>query len=1421
LSGFLPAAAAAAERNGEFEAYVLRHAQAAEVEPLVRQSLAALPGKTEVAVDAQGNRLLVRGSADAQQLVQALVRSLDKAEPATEAAKPFLKSYPQSGPHAAQLAARLQAEFGDDRRVRVAADARTGQLLVVAPAAVQEAIARRLAAGPGASATAHRGDQAAPRRAEDVPDSRRSAPAEPDAAAHPAFAAGAPLVIKLANVAPGDIERRLQELWRGRLAPVAQTNVEAAALVVRQGPGEPPLEVQINRRTGEVTIRGPQRAAASCVKLVQMLDRPQQSSEERTQVIPLRAATARYVHRAMAAVSGQGPPSQQAAAGRRGNGALRMAAAMFQPRGEEPADQAPARDEASQNAASPGNAAPDNAPPQRVLPPSGAGEAEPEQEDRALEGAVEIEQLPGLDAIIIRGSNRDVERVMQIIEDIERLSAEAEPAVEIYYLKHVDSETMAGVIGPMYSSHFAPHQGAVTVTALVRPNALLLIGRAESIRSAIDLIARLDLPGDETMQFKVFRLKHAPAGTAGTTVSQFFANRRGLSSAVNVTVDVRSNSLIVQAGPRDLVEVSQLIRRLDTPTSAAVNEMRIFPLRHSPAEEMAPILQAAISGQTGPGASAAPIAGPGPGQGGGGGGGRGGQQAPGAPVQTGIQAPAPGGGGASAAAQEAKSLMLRLMTVDAEGQRQISSGILSDVRITANPRSNSLIVSAPAENMELIGALIRQLDQSNQAPAQIKVFTIVNGDATAMTEMLEELFGVPAGQAGGGGGGGGGGGPGAGGPGGGMMLQGPAPPEEGAPAPLQFSVDPRTNSIIAAGSAADLAVVEAVLLRLDESDVRERKSTVYRLKNAPALDVAIAINDFLRTERQFQQTQPGLTSPFEQIEREVVVVPEIVSNSLIVSATPRFYADIERIVEQLDARPPMVMIQVLIAQVSLVGTDEFGIEVGLQNSVLFDRSVVGNLVLTQSSTQQSVAGGGTIATTNTPIVGASLTPGFDFNNAGLTVQNANGGATQVGLGLPNSGATNSLATAAQVGAQGLSNFGLGRINNELGYGGLVLSASSDALNVLLRALRERRRLEVLSRPQIMTLDNQPAYIQVGQRVPVLSGSTVGITGQTSNVTYQNVGLIVAVTPRISPDGMVVMEIDAERSQLGPLTEGIPVGFGQNGAVLRQPRIDITQAQTTISALDGQTVVFGGMITQSDQIIQRRVPGLSSIPILGRLFRYDYNQNSKNELLIIMTPRVIRSESDAESLKQIEAGRMSWCLADVQKVHGYSGLRNRADMWEDDETITIYPDADPTGEQPEGAEPLPAPPPGNPAFPSGPAAQQGSRQAVPRTASAPRPFSPRSSAPQASALQASSRLRQSAAAQRPSVKPLPPRPASNGPVGELKLRPAAQSSPPPQNRVMPAEYRAPAPPGYDPRYAPQGRVERVNYDAPIDPQRYRR
>ncbi|MEX2558909.1 MAG: secretin N-terminal domain-containing protein, partial [Pirellulales bacterium] len=529
----------------------------------------------------------------------------------------------------------------------------------------------------------------------------------------------------------------------------------------------------------------------------------------------------------------------------------------------------------------------------------------------------------------------------------------------------------------------------------------------------------------------------------------------GLAPRVAVTADFRTNSLIVQASPRDLVEVARLIQGLDTISSDAVNELRVFRLRNALAEELAPVLQEAISSQA--------VQAGRPGQFGDGGF----QPTPGQP---GAQPGFPGAQGAQA--QQAKSLTLQFLTVDAEGQRLVNSGILTDVRITADPRANSLLVSAPAESIDLLAALIAQLDQPPEAAVQIKVFTIINGDAASLAQLLEELFGAQTGQQAG--------------------QQGQFGPQplvtggEGSLLPLRFSVDPRTNSIIASGSASDLVVVEAILTRLDESDVRERRSSIYRLKNSPADAVAAAITEFLETERDVQQITPELLSPFEQIEREVVVVPEIVSNSLIISATPRFYDEIIRLVEELDARPPMVMIQVLIAEIALNNTDEFGIELGLQDSVLFDRSLLGDIQFQTVTTQQAVPGGGTITTTDENVITASNIPGFLFNN----------------LPLGNSGSAQSLATRGSIGSQGLTNFAVGRTNGDLGFGGLVLSASSESVSLLLRALKESRRLEVLSRPQIMTLDNQGAFIQVGQRVPFITDSTLtpGV-GQTNVIDF--------------------------------------------------------------------------------------------------------------------------------------------------------------------------------------------------------------------------------------------------------------------------------------------------------------------------------
>ena len=531
--------------------------------------------------------------------------------------------------------------------------------------------------------------------------------------------------------------------------------------------------------------------------------------------------------------------------------------------------------------------------------------------------------------------------------------------------------------------------------------------------------------------------------------------------------------------------------------------------------------------------------------------------------------------------------------------------------------------------------------------ATLKIFSIKNGDASSLVETLRAL--IPSANST---------------TGAAVGPQLSSNPDDNSLLPLRFTVDTRGNNVIAIGSDGDLKIVEALILRLDEADASKRKSTVYQLKNSPAIDVATAINQFLQSKRIVELAAPGVTNPFDQLEREVVVVPEPVQNKLILSATPRYYDEISELIQRLDEQPPQVMIQVMIAEILLGNTDEFGIEMGIQDSVLFDRSLLGNLVTTTATTTTSTPAG-VVTATSQDIVAATNEPGFNFNNQPLG----------------NSGSSKALQNAGTVGGQGLSNFAVGRTNDELGFGGLVLSASSQNVSFLLRALQETRRLEILSRPQVLTLDNQQAFIQVGQRVPRIASTSVNQFGVQNQLTLENVGLIIGVTPRISPEGNVVMEIDAEKSKLGPEAEGIPIFIAQDGSVVRSPRIDTITAQATVSAADGETIILGGLIARSTRTRHRQVPWLGDIPILKYLFSYDYFDENRTELLIIMTPHIVRNPGDMERLKQAEFARMSWCEADIFAMHGdvfpRTGLMQ--DWQEEDDSVpVIYPDLDPRG-----------------------------------------------------------------------------------------------------------------------------------------------
>lgn len=804
---------------------------------------------------------------------------------------------------------------------------------------------------------------------------------------------------------------------------------------------------------------------------------------------------------------------------------------------------------------------------------------------------VQIEMLPELDAVILRGRDQQLTDLSEIIKRLDQASRESKPTIEVVPLQHVNSESMSKLIDDIQEKFIGTRQGRVTVSPLVSPNALLLIGWGESLDLMKQLIQQLDQPTKDDKTLAVLPLKHATASEVQTQLQSFYKGKEGLAPVINSFADSRSNAIIVNGSPRDIAEIKKLLEQMDVPRNGMLQAARVFQIRYNLASDIAQALEDALATTT---------------------------------------------------ADRNKTLQL----VDQNGEPIATGGVLGATKITVNERNNTLIVASTPETLPLIEQFIEQLDTPG-AVAKIKIFSIKNGDASSLVETLRAL--IPSANST---------------TGSSVGPQLSSNPDDNSLLPLRFTVDTRGNNVIAIGSDGDLKIVEALILRLDEADASKRKSTVYQLKNSPAIDVATAINQFLQSKRIVELAAPGVTNPFDQLEREVVVVPEPVQNKLILSATPRYYDEISELIQRLDEQPPQVMIQVMIAEILLGNTDEFGIEMGIQDSVLFDRSLLGNLVTTTATTTTSTPAG-VVTATSQDIVAATNEPGFNFNNQPIG----------------NSGSSKALQNAGNVGGQGLSNFAVGRTNDELGFGGLVLSASSQNVSFLLRALQETRRLEILSRPQVLTLDNQQAFIQVGQRVPRIASTSVNQFGVQNQLTLENVGLIIGVTPRISPEGNVVMEIDAEKSKLGPEAEGIPIFIAQDGSVVRSPRIDTITAQATVSAADGETIILGGLIARSTRTRHRQVPWLGDIPILKYLFSYDYFDENRTELLIIMTPHIVRNPGDMERLKQAEFARMSWCEADIFAMHGdvfpRTGLMQ--DWQEQDDSIpVIYPDLDPRG-----------------------------------------------------------------------------------------------------------------------------------------------
>jgi general secretion pathway protein D len=356
-----------------------------------------------------------------------------------------------------------------------------------------------------------------------------------------------------------------------------------------------------------------------------------------------------------------------------------------------------------------------------------------------------------------------------------------------------------------------------------------------------------------------------------------------------------------------------------------------------------------------------------------------------------------------------------------------------------------------------------------------------------------------------------------------------------------------------------------------------------------------------------------------RLEQEVTVVGDEKSNKLVISTSPRYMDTVLSIVNELDTPPPQVMIQVLLAEVTLDTTEQWGMDI-------------------------------------------SVGP---FGGEGYKVGSLAGGSgVATALGVPN------------------------------------LSVSSADFGILVRSLEAQGKLEILSNPQVTVNNNQKAEINVGDDIGVAGNTERSSLGTLiSSVSRIPVGILMNVTPAISEDGFVRMEITPEISQLTNRTTQI--NRDQTSPVIAKRRVD-----TVVTVRDGQSVVIGGLIQTTQEERRSKVPILGDIPVLGLPFRTKLQEAKKTELLVIVTPRVIPSvpgqaHGMAEDVSEQSVNRME----DSGRVLDYlesikadiKAARDRAMRRQQDEAEGAAAPETEAEQSPEPATVIPSPQPAKPTY----------------------------------------------------------------------------------------------------------------------------
>jgi general secretion pathway protein D len=408
--------------------------------------------------------------------------------------------------------------------------------------------------------------------------------------------------------------------------------------------------------------------------------------------------------------------------------------------------------------------------------------------------------------------------------------------------------------------------------------------------------------------------------------------------------------------------------------------------------------------------------------------------------------------------------------------------------------------------------------------------------------------------------------------------------------------EPRSNALIVrAANPARVALVKSLVSRLDQPAAQGNSSTgnihVVMLKNADATKLAATLRAVMSGEVRAPAssgapTGSGTAGSSAAPTTGGQVQADVATNALIITAPDPQYRQLRAVIDQLDARRAQVFVESLIAEVNAERAAEMGIQW---------QGPIGR------------AGDSTIGLLGT-----------NFGTAGRNII--------------------SLATGAAAGtvspAQGL-NVGAATLNNGV-Y----------SLGFLARFLEQNGEGNILSTPNLLTLDNEEAKIVIGQNVPFVTGqytnSNSGGTGSVNpfqTIERKDVGLTLKVKPQISENGTVKMSIFQEVSTVQASSVNSPSGLITNKRSI----------ESNVLVEDGSIVVLGGLLQDTYADNKDRVPGLGDIPFFGALFRSESRSRNKTNLMVFLRPVVIRDAGATEALSASRYELMRNAQQDSQPV----------------------------------------------------------------------------------------------------------------------------------------------------------------------------